>query len=243
MDWRDEGVLLTTRTHGETSVIAEVFTATHGRHVGVVRGGISRRLAPHLQSGAQLDMTWRARLEEHLGTFTVEPLKSRSAQVMGDRQALAALNAVCALLSFSLPEREAHPGLYAATIALVDILGAEDGWQRVYLQWERALLADLGFALDLDECAVTGATEDLIYVSPRTGRAVSSEGAGTYADRLLPLPPALKGAVPVDAAEIADGLRTTGHFLKSGLAASLGKDDLPAARQRFLDALSSQGRA
>ena len=154
MDWRDQGVVLTVRRHGETSAIVEVFTPDRGRHAGIVRGGVGRKLTPVLQPGAQLDLTWRARLEDHLGTFTVEPIQSR-AGVLSDRLALAGLNATLGLLAFLLPEREAHPTLYARSIALLDMLGANDDWPLAYLHWEQALLDDMGFGLDLTACAVT----------------------------------------------------------------------------------------
>lgn len=238
MDWRDEGTLLSVRKHGETSAIIEVFTATHGRHAGVVRGGVSRKIAPILQPGAQLDLAWRARLEEHLGTFAVEPLKSRAATVMADRTALAGLNAMTALLAFALPEREPHPRLYARSIAMFDLLGQTPAWPVAYLQWELALLEELGFGLDLSCCAVTGTADDLVYVSPKSGRAVSAEGAGDWADRLLPLPPELLGVVTEDLADIGEGLVTTGHFLTHGLAHSLGDRPLPEARARLVDRLT-----
>ena len=235
MEWRDQGILLAVRRHGEDAVIAEVFTPDHGRHAGVVRGGASRRMAPLLQPGAQLDVAWKARLQEHLGGFTVEPLRSRSAQAMSDRMALAGLNAVTALLCFALPEREPHRALYARTESLLDLLDRADLWPLAYLHWELALLDDLGFGLDLSSCAVTGATEGLVYVSPRTGRAVTVAGAGGYADRLLPLPPVLLRQGDAPDAEIAQGLRVTGHFLTEHLAPDLGKKPLPEARQRFVD--------
>ncbi|KGM50092.1 DNA repair protein RecO [Pseudooceanicola atlanticus] len=235
MEWRDQGILLSVRRHGESAAIAEVFTPGHGRHAGVVRGGTSRKLAPVLQPGAQLDITWKARLQEHMGGFAVEPLRSRSAQVMGDRMALAGLNTVTALLCFSLPEREPHPALYQRTEALLDLLGQSEIWPLAYLHWEVALLEDLGFGLDLTSCAVTGATEGLAYVSPRTGRAVTRAGAGDYADRLLPLPPCLLRQGDAPDAEIAQGFRLTGYFLSEHLAPDLGRKPLPEARQRFVD--------
>ncbi len=240
MDWRDQGILLSVRKHGETSVIIEVFTATHGRHAGVVRGGVSRKIAPVLQPGAQLDLAWRARLEEHLGTFSVEPVKSRAAAVMSDRNALAGLNAMTALLGFALPEREAHPRLYEKSVEMFDLLGQNDAWPVAYLQWELALLEELGFGLDFSACAVTGQNQHLDYVSPKSGRAVSAEGAGEWVDRLLPLPPELLGVVTRDLAGLADALRTTGHFLTHRLAHSLGDKPLPEARARLVDRLSRQ---
>ena len=240
MEWRDQGILLNARRHGETSAIIEVFTPLHGRHAGVVRGGTSRRIAPILQPGAQLDLAWRARLEDHIGSFVVEPLRSRAAVVLGDRMALAGLNAVTALLSFCLPEREAHPVLYARTEALLDLLGQGALWPLAYLQWELTLLEEMGYGLDLTACAVTGTSADLVYVSPRSGRAVSARGAGDWADRLLPLPPVLLGKGDADDAEIAQGFLTTGHFLRAHLAKDLGDRPLPEARERFVAAFSRQ---
>ncbi|MGB1033726.1 MAG: DNA repair protein RecO, partial [Primorskyibacter sp.] len=175
MEWQDTGILLTRRKHGESSVIIEVLTPQRGRHAGIVRGGTSRKIAPHLQPGTQLSLHWRARLEDHVGSFVIEPQRSR-ASAMANRLSLAGLNAVTGLLSFTLPEREACPALYQRTERLLDLLPQVDLWPLAYLQWEVALLADLGFALDLERCAVTGARDGLVYVSPRTGRAVSVRG-------------------------------------------------------------------
>ena len=238
MDWREDGILLAARRHGETSAIIEVLTEAHGRHAGVVRGGAGRRMTPVLQPGAQLDLTWRARLADHLGTFRVEPVRARAGGLMGDGLALAGLSAICALLCFALPEREAHARLYRATYALMDVLGVGDDWPVAYLSWEVALLEDLGFGLDLATCAATGITDDLAFVSPRTGRAVSRAGAAGFEGRLLPLPDVLRAPATGDPAGVVQGLRTTGHFLLSGLAASLGRDALPPARTRFADALA-----
>jgi DNA repair protein RecO (recombination protein O) len=234
MDWRDQGILLSSRRHGETFVIIEVFTPERGRHAGVVRGGASRRMAPVLQPGAQLDVEWRARLEDHIGTFRVEPLKSR-AWTMSDRMALAGLNAVCALLLFVLPEREAHAELYRKTLILLDLMDQPEIWTLAYLNWELALLEEMGFGLDLRRCAVLGEkANDLSYISPKTGRAVSRAGAGEWADRLLPLPPCLMGHGPAPDAEILQGFEVTGHFLRNHLAPQLGNRPLPEARARYV---------
>ncbi|MDR9484869.1 MULTISPECIES: DNA repair protein RecO [Sediminimonas] len=241
MEWRDQGIVLSVRRHGETSAIVEVFTPEHGRHAGVVRGGASRRMTPVLQPGAQLDLTWRARLEDHIGAFRVEPLRSRAAGLMGDRLALAGLNAVTGLLLFVLPEREAHRALYDRSEVLLDLLGHGDVWPLAYLQWELALLEEMGFGLDLSSCAVMGpAANDLSYVSPRTGRAVSRAGAGEWADRLLPLPACLLGHGPAPDRDVAEGLRTTGHFLRAHLAPALGNHPLPDARDRFVEAFKKR---
>ncbi len=233
MDWRDQGVLLSVRRHGETAAIIEVFTQQHGRHAGVVRGGASRRLRPVLQQGAQLDLEWRARLEDHLGVFRVEPLQSRAALVMDDRAALAGLNAICGLLKFALPEREPHPRLYEATQHLFGLLTRGEDWPESYLAWELLLLEDLGYGLDLTTCAVTGARDGLVFVSPKTGRAVSRVGAADWASQLLPFP---------DPAHLVSSLATTGYFLEVWLARSLGDRPLPEARQRLIERLERRER-
>lgn len=238
MEWRDLGILLATRRHGEGSAVIDVFTAGHGRHAGLVRGGAGRRFAPLLQPGAQLDVTWRARLPAQLGTYRVEPMRSRAGLVMDSRLALAGLNAVTALLSFCLPERAAHERLYAESERLLDLLGQDDVWPLAYLHWELVLLEETGFGLDLARCAVTGASDDLAYVSPRSGRAVSRTGAGEWAERLLPLPDCLRGIGPAPDGEIAAGLRVTGHFLAHHLAPAQGDHPLPDARARFVEVFS-----
>ena len=238
MEWRDEGALIATRLHGESAAIIEVFTAAHGRHSGVVRGGGSRRMAATLQPGTQVQVHWQARLGEHLGTFTVEPLASR-AGVLSDRLALAGLNAVCALVHLALPERDPHPVLWRKTVALLDLLSTTTDWPKTYLRWELDLLDELGFGLDLTTCAVTGTREDLAYVSPRSGRAVARQAAGDWAARLLPLPPALLGPGDLSPGELAQGLALTGHFLNRGLHAVLHDRPLPEARARLIRLLTA----
>jgi len=240
MEWRDQGILLSARRHGESSSIIEMFTPTQGRHVGVVRGGTSRKIAPILQPGAQLDVMWRARLEEHIGSFTVEPVRSRAAVAMADRMTLAGLNTVTAMLSFCLPEREPYADLYERTVTLLDMLEQQEVWPLAYLHWELRLLEDMGFALDLERCAVTGATQELRYVSPKSGRAVSVKGAGEWADRLLPLPPVLRGMMDADPEQVAQGFITTGYFLDHHLAKGLGNNPLPEARVRYVEAFNRQ---
>ena len=237
MDWQDEGCIIAVRAHGESAAIIEVFTAAHGRHAGVVRGGASRRMAAVLQPGSQVAVHWQARLSEHIGAFTVEPVHLRSA-LMGDRLALAGLNAICAMLHIALPERDAHPALWRATMELLGALERGIDWPPQYLRWELALLDDLGFGLDLGRCAVTGSREGLAYVSPRTGRAVSATGAGDWAARLLPLPAVLLGQGPANAEDLARGFALTGHFLRRGLEPVLQERALPAARMRLIDMLA-----
>lgn len=238
IEWSAEGTVLSARRHGETAAILEALTRERGRAAGLVHGGASRRMAATLQPGTQVALRWRARTEDALGTFAAEPLRSR-AGVLGDRLALAALASTCALSAFALPEGQAFPDLYDATQTLLDALGAE-GWPLAYLEWEVLLLDRTGYRLDLARCAATGRTEGLAYLSPRTGRAVTAEGAGEWADRLLPLPPVLLGA-DADLAGIVSGLDATGHFLERSLARAVGRP-LPEARRRLVDALARAAR-
>lgn len=235
MEWREEGTVLRRRGHGENAVILDVMTAGHGRHAGVVPGGASAKRAALLQPGARLMLHWRARLDDHIGTFAVEPVASR-AGLLTDRLALAGLNAVCALLVFALPERDPHPRLAAATEALLDAMQAGGDWGADYLRWEVRLLDEMGFGLDLGRCALTGVTEGLAYVSPRTGRAVTAAAAGDLAPRLLPLPALLGG----QGGGLADGLALTGHFLDTRLAGELVGRPLPAARARLAAMLARE---
>ena len=242
IDWHDEGIVLSRRRHGESAALVEVFTAARGRCAGIVPGGAGRRAAPTLMAGNQVAIRWRARLAEHLGTLTAEPLRARAAAVLDDPARLAALGAAAALLAAALPERDPHPALYARSIALLDALAAGvAGWPATYLGWELALLADLGFGLDLGTCALSGTTEDLVYISPRTGRAVARAAAGEWADKLLPFPPCLTGAPPAGAADLAAGLRVTGHFLARHLPGGEAGRPLPAERGRLADILARQG--
>jgi DNA repair protein RecO (recombination protein O) len=236
--WTAEGTVLSARRHGETAAILEVLTRTRGRAAGLVHGGASRRMAATLQPGGQVALRWRARTEDALGTFAVEPVRSRAA-LLGDRLALAALSSTCSLAAFALPKRQAFPDLYDAMQTLLDALG-EAGWPLAYLEWEVLVLERTGYRLDLARCAATGRTEGLAYVSPRTGRAVSEEGAGEWADRLLPLPPVLLGA-DADLAGIVRGLEVTGHFLENSLARAVGRP-LPEPRRRLIDALDRAAR-
>lgn len=239
MEWRDQGVLLSVRKHGEHAAIIEVLTSEHGRHAGVVQGGASRKMAPVLQPGAQVLVEWRARLEDHLGSFKVEPIRSRAASIMAERETLLLIGVIAAMLRAFLPEREEHPEIYARTLALLDALDQPEQRAGSYALWEVALLGELGFGLDLSVCASTGSAQDLIYVSPRSGRAVSRGAGAPYANRMLPLP----GFMRLDEPELAetstalDGLRMTGYFLEHQLAPSLGLKDLPAARMRYVSYL------
>ena len=237
ISWREEGVVLVARPHGETSAIAEIFTHGHGRHLGVVRGGAGRRMAPVLQPGEQVEATWSARLEDHLGAFVIEPVRSRAAGLMADRAALAGLHAMSALLSFALPERAAYPTFYDQTQTVMDLTGSSDVWPFAYLKWEMALLEEMGFGLDLSTCAVTGDTEGLAWVSPRTGRAVTDAAAGRWKEQLLALPRSLAEDGLPSPQDIVQGLALTGYFLDNRLRPALGDRALPPSRARLIQNL------
>ncbi|MBL4811531.1 MAG: DNA repair protein RecO [Rhodobacteraceae bacterium] len=239
MEWRDEGVLLAQRRHGETAVIIDVLTAEHGRHAGLVHGGAGRKMRAALQPGTQLDLTWRARIEDQLGAYHAEPIRARTVAAMSSRLALAGLNAVCAMVLISLPERDPHAPLYERTIALFDLLGEDDVWPLAYLNWEMALLEEMGFGLDLNVCAVTGAQSGLVYISPKSGRAVSQAAAGEWASRLLPLVPVMRGQGDAEPADISAALATTGWFIEQRLLA--GTRGLPPARGRLLEQIARLG--
>ncbi|MDO5647709.1 DNA repair protein RecO [Paracoccus sp. (in: a-proteobacteria)] len=242
MEWQAPGTLIARRAHGENAVIIDVLTAQHGRHSGIVPGGASQKRAAMLQPGAHLDLKWRARHADQLGTFSVEPIRLR-AGLMADALSLAGLNAVSALLVFALPERDPHPSLVMKTDALLDAMDRGDDWAMDYLHWEMQLLTEMGFGLDLDQCAVTGARDGLAYVSPKSGRAVSRAGAGEWADRLLPLPDILGGAGDNRGNPLRDALTITGHFLRTRIAAELVGRPLPAARDRLVAKLTARSSA
>ncbi len=220
MEWNDEGVILGLRRHGEGSVIVEAMTRGHGRHLGLVRGGRSTQMRSVLQAGNSVRLTWRARLEEHLGNYAVEADALRAAMLMQTGLGLYGLQTMAAHLRL-LPERDPHVSLYEAALVILDHLDEPQKAARLMIRFEMALLDELGFGLDLSMCAATGARADLAFVSPKTGRAVSTAGAGDWADRLLPLPAFLSPApapVPVTsegapADQVAQGFRLTGYFL------------------------------
>ena len=239
MDWRDEGVILSLRKHGEFDAIIEVLTRGHGRHGGLVKGGMGRRQRGALQPGNEVELHWRGRLESHLGTYQAELLQSRSAALLHQPQKLAVLNAVTALLSACLPEREEHEPLLDGLIALLDVLEQGSGevtdWGPLLVRWELGLLGELGFGLDLSHCAATGETEDLVYVSPKSGRAVSRAAGRPYHDKMLTLPPFLRGnGRDVTAEDVRAGLHLTEFFLEREMLIPHNRK-IPQARQMLMD--------
>jgi DNA repair protein RecO (recombination protein O) len=233
IEWSESAIILAVRPHGESSLIATVLSETHGTHAGLVQAARGGSRAGALQPGNRVNARWRARLAEHLGSFAIEAEQSAIAHLIDMPVRLIALQSACSLIAVSVPEREAHPGLYEATCALIDGL-PEVGWDAAYVAWELGLLRLLGFGLDLDRCAATGVNDRLTYVSPRTGRAVSESAAEPWRDRLLRLPGFLIGQGPADAPDILDGLALTGHFLER-VAFAATHSPLPTARARFVE--------
>jgi len=239
MDWLDRGIVLSARPHGEGSAVVHVLCEEQGRHAGLLRGASSSRSRGLAEPGTMVQAAWRARLSDHLGTWQLEPVRHYAADLLDDPLRLAGLQAACALADAALPERESHTALFSATEALLEAM-AGPFWGAVMVKWETKLLESLGFGLDLSRCAATGEgaeTANLCFVSPKTGRAVSLEGAGPYKEKLLALPGFLIGKGAAEPPDILCGLQLTGHFLARNVF-DMANRPLPAARVRFVESLS-----
>jgi len=237
MEWVDDAIILATRRHGERGVVVDALTSKHGRHAGLVRYGASRQMRGILEPGNEVSVRWRARLPEQLGQYMVEPVRARAAAVMRDPLRLAGLSSACAIAQQVLPEREPHGPVYEGMRAMLDAIEKIEMWPAALVRWELGLLEELGFGLDLSRCAATGAIEDLIYVSPRTGRAVGRMPGLPYQERLMPLPAFLLGAqMQAQLGDIIDGLDLTGFFLARHVLEPHGKP-MPAARSRLCERL------
>lgn len=228
------------RKHGETSAIIDVLTREKGRHPGLVRGGVSRRMRPVLQAGNKVKVEWRARLSEHLGYYLVEPIQAHAANLMEDRLSLAGLNAACAIAKEILPEREAHPDVFDGFEILVNSLHNPDVWPALYIRWEAGLLSAMGYGLDLSKCVATGRTDNLTHVSPRSGRAVCADAAKPYLDKLYKLPAFMRGEPVASPKDIKHGLDLTGFFLETRIQWGVNRT-LPEARARMIERLKGQG--
>jgi len=237
ISWEDQGIILAVRRFGEHDAIVTLLTESQGRHAGIVKGGGGKKGRSVLQPGNLVKAWWRARLDEHLGTFTVEGLRPFAATAMESADVLAGLSALCAMAEATLPEREPHAAVYRHTLHLLEHLGSS-GWEAHYVLWEVALLRDMGYGLDLTVCAATGVTEDLAYVSPRTGRAVSRAAGEPYVPRLLALPGFLReqnaSTENVGANDIAAGLVLTAHFFDAHVFGP-HRQQIPPARGRFAE--------
>lgn len=242
MEWEDDAYVLSARAHGESGAIVELLTAEHGRFAAHVAGGASRKVRPFLQPGSRVLARYRSRVSEQLGSASLEPVGEGPAALFDDAAALAGLSAAAAVAAGALPEREAHPGVFFGLEALILALAHPEVWPAVYVRFEAGLLQDLGFGLDLSRCAATGTVDDLVYVSPRTGRAVSRQAGEPYRDRLLKLPPFLLGAqAGLSQGDVDLGLILTGHFLEQFVFAPLNRP-LPPARLWLVDRLRENGR-
>ena len=242
MDWTDEGIVLGVRRHGETSAILEVMTRAHGRHLGLVRGGSGSRMRPVLQPGNVVRVTWRARLDEHLGHYVVEGLRLRAGEFMVAAHAVYGVTHLAALCRL-LPERDPHEQVHDTLADILDHLDDRTLAAALVARFELQMLAEFGFGLDLDQCAATGATADLIYVSPKSGRAVSRGAGEPWQDRMLRLPAFLRteweaGEPATD--ELSDAFALTGFFLERHVLEPRG---LPMhdARASFINAVLRAG--
>lgn len=241
MEWNDEGIVLSVRAHGESAAVVTLLTPEHGRHAGLVAGGQGQKAQPILQPGNKVKVKWRARLLDHLGNYSCDLITNHAASWLDTQEILSIIASACVVTEASLPERQPMPGIYASLATLFSLRDA-DLWGPAYIKWEMGLLHALGYGMDLSQCAASGEAENLAYVSPRTGRAVSKEAGQPYHEKLFPLPSFLIGGAEWDAADIAQGLDLTGHFLSRHvfahphsrlLIAQAG--DLPLARQRLAD--------
>ncbi|MNE08610.1 DNA repair protein RecO [compost metagenome] len=242
MEVQDDAFVLSARAHGDTGAVVELLTEHHGRRAAYVAGGASRKMRPFLQAGARVAADLRSRTSDQLGSARLEPVGEGPAALFDDPLALVGLNAAAAVAQGALPEREAHPGAFYAFEALMGAFVMPEVWPAIFVRFEAGLLEDLGFGLDLSRCAATGSMDDLIYVSPRTGRAVSREAGAPYADKLLNLPPFMLGAqAGLGDGDVKAGLELTGHFLEQFVFHALNKP-LPPARVWMIERLAEAGR-
>ncbi|MBX9614807.1 MAG: DNA repair protein RecO [Brevundimonas sp.] len=242
MEFHEEAFVLSARSHGDTGVVVDLLTETHGRHAAYVAGGASRRMKPFLQAGARVIADYRARTSDHLGSARLEPVGEGPSALFDDGLALTGLAAAAAVAQGALPEREPHPGAFLAFEALMGAFVLPEVWPAIFVRFEAGLLDDLGFGLDLSRCAVTGSMDDLIWVSPRTGRAVSAGAGAPYADKLLKLPPFMLGAqAGLSGGDVGAGLDLTGHFLEQFIFHPQNRP-IPPARVWMVDKLREQGR-
>ena len=230
--WQDQSIILAVRPHGEHGAVVSVLTAEHGRQAGYVRGAFSSKNRGTLEVGNIVDANWQARTSDSLGAFTFELSRSTAARIMQDSLKLGALQSACALCDQAVPEKEGHVGLYNGLLALLDILEG-DVWAEGYVMWEIAFLKELGFSLDLSQCAGGGDSQALAYVSPKTGRAVSLEEGEPYKNKLLPLPKFLQpdGGL-AETGDILTGLQMTRFFLEHWVFVHHNRG-LPEARERL----------
>jgi DNA repair protein RecO (recombination protein O) len=245
-EWVDKGIVLSVRKYGEKGLIANVLTEEHGRHLGWLSNRSNNNILSHIQPGNIVSVSWKSRLIEQMGNYKIELISSVSGKMFDDKLKLQALSSLCALIEKILPERQKYQEIYNATLAFINLLLLDDNikmnhWIEGYVKWEIGILSSIGFSLKLNECAVTGTKDNLHFVSPKTGKAVSKEGAGNFAPRLLALPNFLGGVKPVNLNfyhEILLGLKITTYFFENKLLISINNDKnnyLPKSRDRFIE--------
>ncbi len=238
MDWQDDGIVLAARKHGENSAIVSLLTRQHGRHAGLVRGGSGRRARGLYQPGNLVAAHWKARLPEHLGTYRCEMTDAVAAGLLNEPAKLAGLSSACAVAEAALPERQSHQPVFDGLLVLLEALDGPS-WPSVYVKWELGLLQELGFGLDLSRCAATGTVDDLVSVSPKSGRAVSRAAAAPYKDVLLPLPRFLLISGETGSpTEITEGLALTAYFFERHVFGHR-RNGMPAARRRLAERLQA----
>lgn len=238
MHIRADALVVAVRSHGENDAIVRALTPANGLLAGYVRGGRSRRLRPVLQPANQVIGDWRSRSDDQLARLVVELVQSR-APLFAEPLPAAALDWVTALTAAVLPEGQPYPRLHAAlggVVEAIEVAPSARGWAVALVRYEVLLLAELGFGLALDTCAVTGMRDDLAWVSPKSGRAVSRASGNPYADRLLRLPGFVRAGGAAQWDDIFAGLTLTCHFLERDIL-SEDRRDVLASRQRLVDRL------
>ena len=243
MNWTDEGLLLSVNPHGEKSAIIQVLTRTKGLHAGIIQNAFSRKMSSTLQPGSQLHLNWSSRLEEHLGSYKVDLLKTRADIFLGNKLALDVFNSLSSLCISILAERDPMPEFYKITVKFLDQIVNQANWEFLYLDWELQLLTSIGYGLDLKKCVATGTTDNLFYISPKSGKAVCKEKGLKYDKKLLRFPDILKDKKKdneFSRSELLAGLSITGFFLKKWLTYSFQNKQTMKIRQRLIDTLSNE---
>ena len=216
MRWESNGLILNFSKYNEKSYILEIFTEEHGKHKGIIRGLHSKNRRSIIEPGNEVFATWSGRLETHLGNYNVEPIKLWSSHVLQFKDKLSAISSICSLISLTMAERQPNPIIYFSSKKLIEIVASKrEDWIREYVFWEMQLLSEIGYGLDLERCAVTSKSSDLVYVSPSSGRAVTNEGAGDFRNKLLPLPKFMTDfKANYDNDDIYNALNLTEFFFK-----------------------------
>ena len=234
MRWESNGLILNFSKYNEKSYILEIFTEEHGKHKGIIRGLHSKNKRSIIEPGNEVFATWSGRLETHLGNYNVEPIKLWSSHVLQFKDKLSAISSICSLISLTMAERQPNPIIYFSSKKLIEIVASKrEDWIREYVFWEMQLLSEIGYGLDLERCAVTSKSSNLVYVSPSSGRAVTNEGAGDFRNKLLPLPKFMTDfKANYDNDDIYNALNLTEFFFKKRFFLS-NNLNFPQSRNRL----------